>query len=268
MILVIGDAMTDVYWHGSVSRMSPVAPVPIVKVVGTETRPGAAANVANNIEAMGVPVERIFGSGEQILKISIMAGQHIARVDFDHPQTPIEPDAAFLEAAGRCDLIVALDYGKGSLSGIQALIQAAKGKPVLVDPKGSDWERYRGAALVKPNQYEMREIVGGWSTPEERDRKARDFLATSGIGAILLTQASEGMTLYTEDATLHQEAQNKAPVDVSGAGEAALSAYAAALAKGFELGSCLRFASKAAGLAISRHGTVVLTKEEVFHEKA
>jgi len=250
-ILVIGDAMADHYWHGVASRLSPEAPVPIVSVNRTETRPGGAANVAANIEAMGVPCERIFGTGERIKKIRLMAGQHVVRIDFDPPQTPILPDAAFTEAVGRCDLVVAVDYGKGSLSGIAALILAASGIPVLVDPKGHDWERYRGAALIKPNKDEM---------PGE----AIQLMAAYGIGAILHTQAADGMTLYTPTATLHQASENHAPVDVSGAGEAALAAFAAGLAKGLSRPTCLRLASKAAGIAISRQGTTVCTEEEVF----
>ena len=131
---MIGDAMQDAYWQGTVSRISPVAPVPVVSVQGTETRAGAAANVANNIEAMGVPVERIFGGGKRILKITVLSErQHMARIDFDYPQEPIEPDAAFLDAVDRCGMIVAMDYGKGSLANIQTLIQAA-GKPFLIVP--------------------------------------------------------------------------------------------------------------------------------------
>ena len=263
-ILIIGDAMRDEYWTGHARRLSPVAPVPVISIQHTETRPGAAANVAANIEALGVPCERIYGGGERIRKITVTAGQHVARLDFDHPQRPIEPDAAFLESVERCDLVVALDYGKGSLANIAALIAAAKGKPFLIDPKGHDYARYRGAALIKPNRNEMRELMGGWGSREECDYKVRQVLHASGIESILLTQAADGMTLYTRDATLHQAAQNPAPVDVSGAGEAALSAYAAALAKGYELGSCLRFASRAAGLAIAKAGTVVLTEEQVF----
>ena len=264
-ILVIGDAMQDEYLHGTCTRLSPEAPVPVVSVQRTEKRAGGAANVAANIEAMGVPVERIFGGGERIRKLRIIAGgQHIARIDFDVPQQPIEPDAAFMDAIDRCDLVVAVDYGKGALAGIAALLSASARTPWLIDPKGHDYARYRRAALLKPNREEMRELVGGWASREELDFKARQFLASAGIESILLTQSAEGMTLYTRTTTLHQEAENRAPVDVSGAGEAALSAYAAALAKGYELASCLRFASKAAGIAIGRQGTAICTQEEVF----
>ena len=268
-ILVCGDTMQDEYWHGSTSRLSPVAPVPVVSIKHQETRAGAAANVAANIEAMGVQVERIFGMGEIIRKITVTtSGQHIARLDFDYPQLPIEPDAVFMAAIERCDMVVALDYGKGSLVNIAALIQSSNGKPFLIDPKGHDYTRYRGAALLKPNRDEMRELVGGWATREERDYKARQFLYQSDdgcdVGAILLTQAADGMTLYTRTDTLHLEAENNSPVDVSGAGEAALSAYAVGLAKGYEPNFCLRFASRAAGLAIAKAGTVVLTEDQVF----
>ncbi len=264
-VLVIGDAMTDVYWTGTATRLSPEACVPVVSVKGTETRPGGAANVASNIEAMGVPVERIFGGGDRILKMRLLAGkQHVARIDFDHPQQPIALDAAFTEAVGRCDIVVMVDYGKGALANVQALIQACAGKPVLVDPKGHDYSKYRGATLIKPNRDEMKELVGGWSTQDELDFKARQFLVSSGIESILLTQAAEGMTLYTKTETLHEPSQNLSPTDVSGAGEAVLSAYATALAKGFKPAERLQYAAKAAGLACSRQGTTVCTEEEVF----
>lgn len=256
--------MRDEYWTGYARRLSPVAPVPVISVTHREERPGAAANVAANIEAMGVPCERIYGAGERIRKITVTAGQHVARLDFDHPQRAIEPDAAFMEALGRCDLVVALDYGKGSLANIAALIAAGQGKPFLIDPKGHDYAKYRGAALLKPNRDEMRELVGGWGDREEMDYKARQFLHQSAVEAILLTQSAEGMTLYTRTETLHAEATNSAPVDVSGAGEAALSAYAAARAKGYSAAQAVPYASRAAGIAISRHGTTVCTEGEVF----
>lgn len=266
-VLVCGDAMSDIYWTGTVKRISPEAPVPVLSVNKVEVRQGGAANVAANIEALGVPVERLYSrSPERIQKIRLFAGQQIARADFDHPQEPIAADASFQEAVSRCQIVVCVDYGKGSLSGIAALIAHARGagRAVLVDPKGHDYARYRGATLLKPNQDEMRELVGGWTGQDELDFKARQFLQASGIESILLTQATEGMTLYTKTDTIHAAAQNKTPVDVSGAGEAVLSAYAAALAKQWPLAECLRLASKAAGIAIGRQGTTVCTEEEVF----
>ena len=257
--------MQDEYLWGTSTRLSPEAPVPVVSVQRTEKRPGGAANVAANIEAMGVPVARIFGGGERIRKLRIIAGnQHVARIDYDYQQIAIQPDAAFRDALDRCDMVVAVDYGKGALANVQALMDAANGKPFLIDPKGHDYARYRGATLIKPNREEMRDVIGGWGSQDYLDSKAQRILNEFDIGSILLTQAADGMTLYTDTATLHEPSQNHAPLDVSGAGEAALSAYAAALVNGYELASCLRFAAKAAGIAISRQGTTVCTQEEVF----
>ncbi len=265
-ILVIGDAMVDEYWYGKTSRVSQEAPVPVVAVSRTETRSGGAGNVANNIEAMGVQVERIFSGSERIRKIRLISGaQHVARIDYDHPQDAIPPNAAFREALERCGLVVAVDYGKGSLGAIAALIRAANGTPVLVDPKGHDLERYRGAALIKPNREEMKELVGGWSTQDDLDFKARQFLLACGIGSILLTQGADGMTLYQRGETIHMPAEAVTAVDVSGAGEAALAAYAAGLAKGYAPKTCLKFASRAAAIAVSRPGTVVIKAEELWN---
>lgn len=268
-VLVAGDAMSDLYWHGEISRISPEAPVPVVAIKKVEKREGAAANVANNIEAMGVQVERLYGySSERIEKIRLMGhGQHIARVDFDRPQHPIQCDVSFAESVARCEIVVFSDYGKGSLSNIQALIGIARSinRTVLIDPKGFDYAKYRGATLIKPNRDEMRELVGGWSNQDELDFKARQFLVASGIDAILLTQGIDGMTLYNRAETIHLESENKTPVDVSGAGEAVLSAYAAALAKGMRPNECLRYANKAAGIAVSKFGTVVVKAEELWN---
>src|SRR3990167_2142798 len=120
--------MSDLYWFGGVSRISPEAPVAVVQVARTERREGAASNVANNIEAMGVPCERIFGaSKERIQKIRLLAkSQHVVRIDFDHPQLPIECNAAYEDALGRCEIVVFVDYGKGSLANVQALIATAR----------------------------------------------------------------------------------------------------------------------------------------------
>lgn len=266
-ILVCGDTMRDRYLWGDIRRISPEAAVPVVRIEREESREGAAANVANNIEAMGVPCERIFGGGERIEKIRVIArGHHFARLDYDYPQKAIEPDDLFSEACDRCGIVVMLDYGKGSLSRIQELIAVALAKEckIFVDPKGHDYAKYRGVTMIKPNHEEMRELVGGWSSQAELDFKARQFLASSGIESILLTQAAEGMTLYTLSSTEHFRAEAKEVVDVSGAGETAIAAYAAAIAKGAPSGDAARLANRAAGLACAKFGTTVITGEAVF----
>ena len=267
-VLVCGDSMSDLYWFGGVSRISPEAPVAVVQVARTERREGAAANVANNIEAMGVPCERIFGtSKERIQKIRLLAkSQHVVRIDFDHPQAPIECNAAYEDALGRCEIVVFVDYGKGSLANVQALIATAReaNRSVFVDPRGHDFGKYRGATMLKPNREEMKELIGGWTTQDELDFKARQFLLASGIESILLTQAADGMTLYTRTETLHLGAEPGDIIDVSGAGEAALAGYTAAIAKGHSPQDAVRYANKAAGLCIGRFGTTVVTQAEVF----
>lgn len=266
-VLVCGDAMLDEYWRGTVSRVSPEASVPVVVVTDVETRQGAACNVANNIEAMGVPCERIFGGGPRIRKIRLLSKtQHLLRADYDHPQKPIECDQTYIDALGRCGVVVFTDYGKGSLIHIQALIQQARSMDrfVFVDPKGFDYSKYRGATMLKPNREEMKELVGGWNTRDELDFKARQFLLASGIESILLTQSEQGMTLYTKDATNHFDSEAKEVVDVSGAGESAISAFAAAFAKGHPFGECAKYANRAAGISVGHFGTVIVEEKDVF----
>ena len=266
-VLVCGDAMADVYWRGNVTRISPEAPVPIVAVVEQEKREGAAANVANNLESLGCATERIFGGGSRIQKIRLIAkGQHTCRIDFDYPQSAIEPDASYEDALSRCEIVVLVDYSKGSLAKVQTLIQKAREmkRQVFVDQRGHDFDKYRGATLLKPNREEMKDLVGGWKTQEELDFKARQFLVQSGIESILLTQAAEGMTLYTKQETLHVKAEQKEVVDVSGAGEAALAGYTAAIAKGHSPLKAVEYANRAAGIAVGRFGTAVVTEAEVF----
>ena len=255
-ILVCGDAMEDVYWTGSVSRLSPEAPVPVVSVENVETRGGGAANVANTIEALGVECVRVFGPGEDIRKIRLMAGkQHVARIDFDYPQQPINPDGAYAACLRYCDIVVFIDYGKGSLANVQELIAAARarGCAVLVDPKGGDYAKYRGATMIKPNEATVIE----WASIPVMDY---------GFDYVLCTRGAAGMTLYSDKHDIMKDypAENAFPVDVSGAGEAAIAAYAAAMAKGMQPVECARYASKAAGIACAHQGTYVVKAEELW----
>lgn len=273
-IMVAGDAMLDRYWFGDVSRISPEAPVPVVRMIREEERPGAAANVARNIEAMGGECVRVFGSGSPIEKLRLIArNQQVARVDFDHVQDPITS----LPGVEDCKVVVFSDYGKGSLSQIQRLIQTAKaaGAIVLVDPKGHEYEKYRGADVIKPNLNEMKELVGGWSNDEQLSAKAQRLRAEAGIGAILLTKAADGMSLYygamggewqveMVDCVEHIPAVAQEVYDVSGAGDTAIAALAVALSRGHSLVSSAGFANRAAGIVVGRFGTAVATASEVF----
>lgn len=264
MILVCGDAMRDVYWHGEVTRISPEAPVPVLLVTKVEEREGAAANVANNIRAMGVECMSNFGAQrDRIMKIrQVGKNQHMLRADFDHPQVPVQLADWAIDAA---DIVVFVDYGKGALSNVRDLIRRCKaaGKTVLVDPKGYDYERYQGADVVKPNLDEMRVMVGGWKDEQDLANKVEDIKEKAQIGSVLLTRGSQGMTLYSHWAySVYAEAQEV--VDVSGAGETALAAFAVALHRGSDLYGATKYANKAAGIAVRRFGTAVIREEEVF----
>jgi rfaE bifunctional protein kinase chain/domain len=266
-VLVCGDAMMDHYWSGRAKSISPEAPVPVYLIEKMDVREGAAANVANNIEAMGVPVERMFGgSRERINKIRVLAkNQHIARIDFDPPQLAIRVDADYEDALSRCTAVVFVDYGKGALANIRKLIAKANEleRYILVDPKGHDFNKYRGANLIKPNREEMRDLVGGWNNQHELDLKAHKFLLDSDIESILLTQAEDGMTLYEHGNTHHRPASDGPVVDVSGAGEAALAGFSAAIAKGLDQPYAMDYAAKAAAVCVSRFGTTVVTATEL-----
>lgn len=263
MILVCGDAMLDCYWHGEVTRISPEAPVPVISVKRVEEREGAAANVAKNVKAMGVECRSEFGtSAKQVTKIRAMGkNQQMLRLDFDYPQSPIYS----LNYSG-CDLVIFVDYGKGTLENVQTLIRDAKkaGLTVLVDPKGYDYERYRGADVVKPNLDEMRAMVGGWKDEEDLFFKVDAIRKKAEIGSILLTRAAGGMSLYTDSDSTHIKAVATSVLDVTGAGETAIAALGVGLHQGLSLEQSSRFANKAAGIVVGRFGPSVATKEEVF----
>ena len=262
MILVCGDFMLDQYWFGEVKRISPEAPVPIFSVKRTEERLGGAANVADNVRAMGVECIANHGPQDQkILKTRLIArGQQIQRIDNDYPQKPIE----YLGLDG-VSLVILIDYGKGSLANVQRLIQQAKGagKTVLVDPKGYDYEKYRGADVIKPNLDEMKVMVGGWKDEEDLAVKVEQIRKGADIGAVLLTRASEGMSFYTSEGALHIYAVGDKVVDVTGAGETAIAALGVGLHRGLSPGDSVRMANVAAGIKVGKFGPSVVSKEEI-----
>jgi rfaE bifunctional protein kinase chain/domain len=263
-IMVLGDAMIDEYWHGDVARISPEAPVPVLRVKEVERREGAAANVAANVRAMGAECRTDFGSPElQVLKIrAIGRSQQMLRMDFDHPQTPVAKGIGFNGAR----IVIFSDYGKGALEHIRCLILRAKiaGCTVLVDPKGYDYERYRYADVVKPNLDEMRVMVGGWKDEADLTKKAQELRRRADIRSLLLTRAADGMTLYTDSGSTHIQTEAREVYDVTGAGDTAIAALAVALSRGLDLHEAARYANRAAGVVVGKFGTAVATEEEVF----
>ncbi|MEO4001014.1 bifunctional D-glycero-beta-D-manno-heptose-7-phosphate kinase/D-glycero-beta-D-manno-heptose 1-phosphate adenylyltransferase HldE [Mesorhizobium sp. CAU 1732] len=296
-ILVIGDVMLDRYWHGDTSRISPEAPVPVVRVEQHEDRPGGAANVALNIAALGAGASLVglvgtdeaadvlhaqltsagihcamvqAGREPTIVKLRVMSrNQQLIRLDREErfadaysPRVAEEAEALF----SRASVVVLSDYGKGTLSDTQGLIETARkhGKPVLVDPKGSDFARYRGATLLTPNLSEFETIVGACATDEILTRKGAELIETLGLDALLVTRGRHGMTLIEKSGhATHLPARAKEVYDVTGAGDTVISTIAAALAAGERLVDAVALANLAAGLAVAKLGTAAISGPEL-----
>lgn len=295
-VLVVGDVMLDRYWFGDVSRISPEAPVPIVKVDRTEERPGGAANVARNCAALGAQVgllsvvgadeagrtlaRLMSGSGidaslhedaqlNTTVKLRVLGRQQqLLRIDFEN-----SPDhevlrtklAEFEQRVANCDVVILSDYGKGGLTHITEMIALARsaGKPVLVDPKGDDYARYAGATLLTPNRSEMREVVGRWADDAELEDKATALRAKLRLDAMLVTRSEEGMSLFTGAGTVHEPALAREVYDVSGAGDTVISTLAVMLASGSSLPEAMRLANVAASVVVGKLGTATCSLDEL-----
>jgi len=296
-VLVVGDVMLDRYWFGEVSRISPEAPVPIVKVDRIEERPGGAANVARNVSALGAKAALLSVVGrdeagrclKQLLQQEKVATslhtdatisttvklrvigrqQQLLRADFETLPSH-EVLASKLKDYQRllknADVVILSDYGKGGLAHIAKMITAARsrGVPVLVDPKGEDYSRYRGATLVTPNRAELRAVTGGWTSERMLEAKAQALRQRLGLGGLLVTRSEEGMTLYRKDGKLHVPAQAREVYDVSGAGDTVIATIGVMLAAGESMDSAIRIANRAAGIVVGKFGTAVVYPQELF----
>jgi rfaE bifunctional protein kinase chain/domain len=296
-ILVVGDVMLDRYWFGEVNRISPEAPVPVVRVERKEARLGGAANVARNVVSLGIDtallgvigqdeagqeVEAILAdSGIQsflkvdptistIVKLRVIGRQQqLIRVDFEEaPNDEILQDklTQFQQIVNDCDVLILSDYAKGSLVNISAMIQAARAlnKIILVDPKGSDFSRYAGATILTPNKSELRQVIGQWRNEEELTQKAQQLRQELSLQALLLTRSEEGMSLYTESEVLHFPTLAREVYDVSGAGDTVIACLAAMLAEGRDLPEAVELANRAGGIVVAKLGTATLSREELF----
>lgn len=296
-VLVVGDVMLDRYWHGGTSRISPEAPVPVVKVEQTEDRPGGAANVALNIAALGAGVSlsglvgqdeaanalaetmaaakvhsdfHVVPSHPTITKLRVISRhQQLLRMDFEDNFAAADARALADKAQtllGPVGALILSDYAKGALSDPQPLIQAAKaaGIPVLVDPKGSDFSRYRGATLLTPNLHEFEAIVGPCATETELVAKGEQLMAEHELSALLVTRGEHGMTLLRpNEAELHLPARAREVFDVTGAGDTVISVLAASLAAGEPLPQAVALANLAAGIVVAKLGTAVVSAPEL-----
>ena len=297
-ILVVGDVMLDRYWFGDVSRISPEAPVPIVKIEREKETPGGAANVARNAAALGAQVSLLSVVGtdepgdrlEKLLKgmrvstqlhrdrgvqttvkLRVIGGrnQQLLRVDFETPpghEVLASKLRDFERMLGRADVVILSDYGKGGLTHIVKMIAMARraGKKVLVDPKGDDYSRYRGATLITPNRSEFRQVVGAWKGERELAERAQQLRRKLDAKALLITRGDEGMTLFQDGSRLHVATQAREVSDVSGAGDTVIATLAVALAGGAGMKEAVRLANRAAGIVVGKFGTAVVTPEELF----
>lgn len=295
-VLVVGDVMLDRYWFGDVNRISPEAPVPIAKINKTDHRAGGAANVARNIAALGGQAALLSVSGDDeaadiladllaqdgianhilrsqhaptTVKLRVLSkNQQLIRLDFEE-----EPDSGslndVLQTFGRLisqfDVVILSDYGKGVLDNVAVMIATARalGKPVLIDPKGSDYDKYANATLLTPNRAELREAVGNWYSENSLTAKAQKLREDLGLDALLLTRSEEGMSLYRENQIDHHATRAQEVYDVSGAGDTVIATMGLSMAAGFSLPESMHIANAAAGVVVAKLGTAVCSFDEL-----
>ncbi len=296
-VLVVGDVMLDRYWYGAVDRISPEAPVPVVRVTREEERGGGAANVAGNIAALGAQaalltvvgdddashkleallaqtgIQTHFGRDADLkttVKLRIIGRQQqLLRLDFENtPKNEVlaGQTARFGQLLPECDAVLFSDYGKGGLAHVGDMITQARaaGKPILIDPKGSDYSRYQHATVITPNRAEMQEVIGPWHSEDELRTKAHALRTALQLDAVLLTRSEEGMTLFDADGELHVSAQAREVFDVTGAGDTVIATMASLLGAGFTLRQALPWANRAGGIVVGKFGTATVSYQELF----
>jgi len=296
-VLVVGDAMLDRYWFGAVDRISPEAPVPVVRVNREEERLGGAANVALNVKTLGAHatlltvvgddeparklrtllerqgVDALLGSDPQlytIVKLRVIGrAQQLIRVDFEN-QPDHEVLAGMLTDFERVlpehDAVLFSDYGKGGLTHIPRMIELARaaGKPVLIDPKGSDYSRYAGATVITPNRAELAQVIGAWSSEAQLHERAQALRREHRLEGLLLTRSEEGMSLFDDQGHTQVPAQAREVFDVTGAGDTVIATLAAMLACGLSLREAMPVANRAGGIVVGKFGTASVSYEELF----
>lgn len=295
-VLIVGDVMLDRYWIGAVERISPEAPVPVVRIQQVDDRLGGAANVARNVRSLGAqatlltvvgadePAHRlrellaqtgiraVLGEDPQlftVVKLRVIGrSQQLLRIDFENP-----PDHEVLsqllhdferELAAH-DVVVFSDYGKGGLAHIPQMIALARaaGKPVLIDPKGTDYARYQGATLLTPNRSELALVTGAWADEAHLSTLAQTLREQLGLTHLLLTRSEEGMTLFNTDGAHHLPAQAREVFDVTGAGDTVIATLAAMMGAGTDVPTAMAWANHAASIVVGKFGTASVSYEEL-----
>ena len=295
-VLVVGDVMLDRYWHGAVDRISPEAPVPVVRVERVEERLGGAANVALNVKSLGARVTLLTVVGEDqaaeslrgllaahgieaqlradaqfatILKLRVIGRQQqLIRIDFENDpnhEVLAQMVDSFAEKVADHDVVLFSDYGKGGLTHISRMIELARaaGKPVFVDPKGRDYRRYAGATVITPNRAELTQVVGSWRDEADLTARVTALREAIGVESVLLTRSEEGMTLFQPSGIVHEQSKAREVFDVTGAGDTVIAALATLTAAGLPLEAATRLANKAAGIVVGKFGTATASYEEL-----
>ncbi|MBK7005205.1 MAG: D-glycero-beta-D-manno-heptose-7-phosphate kinase [Burkholderiales bacterium] len=296
-VLVVGDVMLDRYWYGAVDRISPEAPVPVVRITREEERNGGAANVAYNVVTLGAQASllTVVGADEASHKLEALVAktgiqphfgrdadlqttvklrvigrqQQLLRVDFEN--TPKHEILAtqtntFETLLPSHHAVLFSDYSKGGLAHITDMIARARaaGKPILVDPKGNDYARYQNATVITPNRAELQQVIGPWHSEDELRTKAHNLREKLCLQALLLTRSEEGMTLFDAQGDLHVSAQAREVFDVTGAGDTVIATMATLVAAGMDLRQALPIANRAGGLVVGKFGTATVSFDELF----
>ncbi|MFZ7155517.1 bifunctional D-glycero-beta-D-manno-heptose-7-phosphate kinase/D-glycero-beta-D-manno-heptose 1-phosphate adenylyltransferase HldE [Avibacterium avium] len=296
-VLVLGDVMLDRYWFGATNRISPEAPVPVVRVQENEERAGGAANVAMNIASLNVPVQLLGLTGQDeagsalstmlekqnidcnfvqlashptITKLRVLSRhQQLLRLDFEEDFHNVESDLLLEKlqsAVQNFGALILSDYGKGTLNQVQAMIQIARQAkvPVLIDPKGTDFERYRGATLLTPNMSEFEAVVGKCHSEDDIVEKGLKLICDIELSALLVTRSEKGMTLLRPNQPpFHLPTEAKEVFDVTGAGDTVISVLATALADGRSFEESCYLANVAAGIVVGKLGTSTVSNVEL-----
>jgi rfaE bifunctional protein kinase chain/domain len=298
-VLVVGDAMLDRYWFGAVERISPEAPVPVVRVhpAKEQERLGGAANVAWNVKVLGAQprlltaigddehghrlesllekrdIETLFKRDPRLtttVKLRVIGrSQQLLRVDFEEePDHEVLEDmlAQYEQTLAVSSVVLFSDYGKGGLTHIPRMIEMARAaqRPVLIDPKGSDYERYRGATAITPNRAELAQVIGAWSSEAQLHERAQALRERLGLAGLLLTRSEDGMSLFDAQGHVRIPAQAREVFDVTGAGDTVIATLATMLACGLTLREAMGHANRAGGIVVGKFGTASVAYEELF----
>ena len=296
-VLVVGDVMLDRYWYGAVERISPEAPVPVVRITREEERNGGAANVAYNVLTLGARASllTVVGDDEASRKLEALVAntgiqtyfgrdtdlkttvklrvigrqQQLLRMDFENtPKTELlaSQTATFIELLPQHQAVLFSDYGKGGLAHISDMIARARAAavPILIDPKGSDYTRYQGATVITPNRAELQQVIGNWQDEADLQTKVQALRSQHNIQALLLTRSEEGMTLFDDAGQVSANAQAREVFDVTGAGDTVIATMAAMVAAGLSLRQAMPLANRAGGIVVGKFGTATVSYEELF----